>query len=107
VLDPQIVFTRTLPDYPGGPGEEGEWHGIDEMQNAIADWVRQWRDMRHEAEEFIDLGNRVLVLTRQRARGKLSGAPVEQSMADLFTLRDGRIVRWDLYSNREQAVPLD
>ena len=104
VFDPQVVFTRIMPDVPGGPGGAGVWHGIDEMWQAIVDWFRHWENLEVVPEKFIDAGDRVLVLTRQSARGKLSGVPVETKIAELFTFRAGRIVRWEIYWDRAEAM---
>ena len=102
-LDPQIVFERIMDEVPPGPGGAGSWTGIDEAVGALMDWIRQWDEIHHQAEEFIDLGDRVLVLTRQSARGKLSGVPVEAELADIVTVRDGKIARWEIYWSREEA----
>ena len=103
VFDPQIVFRRIMSEVPPGPGGPGSWVGIEETVQALWDWIRQWDDIHHAAEEFIDLGDRVLVLTRQTARGKLSGVPVEAELADLMTVRDGKIARWEIYWDRAEA----
>ena len=61
-------------------------------------------EVRIEAERIIDLsGDRVLVLSRQTARGKQSGVPIEHELGDLFTLRDGKVMRYDSYWNRADA----
>ena len=55
-------------------------------------------------EEFVELGDRVLVLTRQSGRGKHSGVLLDRELGDLFTFRDGKIVRLESYWNRDEAV---
>ena len=61
----------------------------------LREYLRPMADLRIEAERFIDLGgDRVLVLSRHTARGKQSGVPIEHELGDLFTLRDGKIVRY-------------
>ena len=67
------------------------------------EYFRAFSDLRIEAERIIDLGDdKVLVLTRQTARGKLSGAPFEHELADLMTLADGRIVGMIAYWHRAE-----
>jgi len=44
------------------------------------------------------------VLSRHTARGKQSGVPIEHENGDLFTLRDGKIVRYEAYWNRADAL---
>ena len=38
------------------------------------------------------------------ARGKQRGVPIESELGDLFTLRDGKIVRYYSYWNRADAL---
>jgi ketosteroid isomerase-like protein len=96
-----VEFARIGAD---ATGDAGEWHGVDAMWAACIEWLRTWDELRVEPERFIDLGERVLVLARQTGRGKQSGLPVELEVGDLFTLRDGKIVRWELYVNRGEAL---
>ena len=49
-------------------------------------------------------GDSVVVLTRYRGRGEVSGARVDTIGARLWTLRDGMVVRLEIYSSREKAL---
>jgi ketosteroid isomerase-like protein len=87
------------------PDLEGEWRGLEGLSASFGEYVAAFSGLRIKAEQIIDLGDdRVLVLARHTAHGKLSGAPIEHSLADLFTLRDGRIVRYDSYWDRAKAL---
>jgi ketosteroid isomerase-like protein len=100
-FDPEVVYSRIG---TGTPGMEGEWRGREEMSVAGREYFRAFSDLRIEAKRIIDLGDdKVLVLTRQTARGKLSGAPFEHELADLMTLADGRIVGMIAYWHRAEA----
>jgi ketosteroid isomerase-like protein len=55
-------------------------------------------------EEFADMGDRVVVTVRFRARGRGSGTPVDARLYDVFTLRDGKIVRMDQFAERAEAL---
>ena len=99
---PDIVFAllgEDVPDFFSG----GEHHGIEAMWEAESKFLDAWDDVRYTAEEFIDLGDRTLVLDRQVARGKGSGTPVERESAMVFTVRNGKISRLDCYWTREEA----
>jgi ketosteroid isomerase-like protein len=50
------------------------------------------------------MGDRVLVTVRFRARGRGSGIAVGARLYDLFTLRKGKIVRMDQFSERSEAL---
>jgi ketosteroid isomerase-like protein len=100
-VDPAIEFARVgseLPDFAG------EWHGLDGLRRATVEYLNVWEDYRFEVERFIDLGDRVLVLETQTARGRRSGAITSQEVGTLLTLRDGLIVRWVYYWDRAEAL---
>ena len=62
---------------------------------------------RSQADEYRELDDeRVLVLIEFRGRGKASGLDVEQlgtKGADVFHLRDGKVMRLVLYWDRDRA----
>ena len=101
-FDPDVEHSRIGAETPD---MEGRWLGLDEMWSAMREYLRPMSDVRIEAERIIDLsGERVLVLSRHTARGKLSGVPIEHEIGDLFTLRHGKIVRYDSYWDRAVAL---
>jgi ketosteroid isomerase-like protein len=53
---------------------------------------------------MVDLGDRVLVLEKQTARGRRSGAVISQDVGAILTLNDGLIVRWEYYWERADAL---
>jgi ketosteroid isomerase-like protein len=58
-----------------------------------------------EPAEFVDAGDRVVVIGRRVGKGRGSGVDVNQPMADVFTLHGGRIVRCEIgYSDRAEAL---
>ncbi len=56
------------------------------------------------AEEYIDAGERVVVILNQRGRSKATGIPVEMRFAQVWTLRDAQGIRMQLYASVEEAV---
>jgi ketosteroid isomerase-like protein len=101
MFDREVEFARIAAD---APGTAGEWRGVEQMWIAWVDWLRSWDGVRFEAERFIELSDRVLVLSRHFARGKRSGVVMDRESGDIFTLRDGKIVRWECYWDRAEAV---
>lgn len=78
--------------------------GIEEMGALWRDWLAAFDEFASASEEFIDAGDRVLVLVRFRGRGKGSGAPAQDfAGASLFTLRDRSVVGLALYEDVEEA----
>jgi ketosteroid isomerase-like protein len=81
------------------------WHGVDGVRQAMIEWTGAWEDWELEAEDYRDADpESVLVLWREQGRGKGSGAQMSQRGANLFTVRDGRIVRVELYLSQQDAL---
>jgi ketosteroid isomerase-like protein len=55
-------------------------------------------------EEFIDLGDDVVVVLRISGRGARSGAAVSQRVAMLFTFEGDRLVRGKSFTSRAEAL---
>jgi ketosteroid isomerase-like protein len=74
----------------------GEW---------FQDWFRQFaRDYRFEIDQVHDLGDRVLVVVTHHARGRTSGAPVTIRSGYLYTAREGKVSRMELWDNSKDAL---
>ena len=52
----------------------------------------------------MDSGDRVLVTVRLGGRGRGSGIEIDALFYDVYTLRDGKIVRMDQFTERTQAL---
>ena len=76
---------------------------------AVRDWLvtfqETWESFHIVPEriEPVD-GDRVLVVGRISARGRASGVEVDQVVGHVLTLCDGQMVRWDSYSDSDDAV---
>jgi len=75
------------------------------MADGWRDWLRGWTDFRAEPDDYLVLdSDRILALVHNRPRGRTSGLALEQrSVANLFELRDGTVVRLVIYLERETA----
>ena len=63
-----------------------------------------WDDYRVEAEELLEMGTSVVVIVRERGRGKASGVPFEQLHPQVWTFSEGRITRWASFATRAEAL---
>jgi ketosteroid isomerase-like protein len=96
---PDIEFVTV-----GGP-EPSRHTGLADAAPRIEGFLSLWEDYRVEAEEYRELDReRVLVLTRQRGRGKSSGIEMRQQRASLFYVRDGKVARRINYWDRDRAL---
>jgi ketosteroid isomerase-like protein len=96
---PDIEFV-----YVGGPEPAG-WTGIAGMDHAWQEWLRDWVDFRAEPIEYVVVDEtRILVLVRNRGRGKLSGLDLQQqSVGNLFEFADGGVARLVVYLDISRA----
>ena len=81
----------------------GAHRGFDEVRRAIEMQLEVFDELTIEPEEFHQHGEHVAVPVRQRARGGVSGAEVEIRIGHLWTVRDGRAIRLEVFAAREDA----
>jgi ketosteroid isomerase-like protein len=87
-----------------GMGEWIEGENLEEVGAVMREWLSTWeRPLRVEVEELIQSGDRILALVHWKGRGKGSGVEMEASGAHIWTFRDGRAVRFDVYRDRDEA----
>ena len=91
-----------------------EWDGtnlpdgtISRGHQAIVDhsarWFAMWDDWTIELGEFVAVGDNVVVFIRERGRSK-TGIDMDERHAEVYTLKDGRIVRRRGFSDPSQAL---
>jgi ketosteroid isomerase-like protein len=98
-FDPEITMVESN-TVPGAPSA----HGIDEVRRYIESFRNYWSEIRFEPEEYIDAGDRVVVMARLVGRGRSSGAEVERTWAYVWTLRGEKALRMDAYADRAEAL---
>lgn len=86
------------------PGLHGIAHEEGEISARLREWLSPWEHWRVEAEDYVAAGEFVVVLCRYSGRGKGSGIEVDTEGAHLWTLRNGRAVRLEIFSSRERAL---
>ncbi len=96
---PDIAFdiTHTIPD-----GEVFEGH--DGVRTGMRRWLGAWDDYALEVDEYLDAGDSVVIFFRESGRGKGSGLRIEQSVAVVWTLHDGKVVRVTPFLDRREAL---
>jgi ketosteroid isomerase-like protein len=100
LIDPDFVWDVSRLQLPDG----ASYTGRSEFRNFVEAWQEGFAAERVEAREILDGGDHVVVIIHHRGRGKISGIEVDQRYAMVWTLRDGRAVRMDMYVTREEAL---
>jgi hypothetical protein len=62
-----------------------------------------WDDWTIEPLSFSAEGELVFFNALQRGRGKTSGVPIESEVTFVFTLRDRKVVRWQIFHSEAEA----
>jgi ketosteroid isomerase-like protein len=87
--------------------ERGPWHGPGELRAAFESWDvafgADWT--RHLAvREMTDLGEgRILSVYEFNASGIESGIPVDQELAAIFTVGNGKLVKGEYFMTHAEA----
>lgn len=100
VLHPAVEIR---PAIVGGP-EGVVYRGLDGNRQFWADIDAAWTEFRIEPDEFLDLGEYVLVLGRAVAHAPGSDIALDEASAWIAAVRDGRIVRFRSFSNQRDAL---
>jgi len=69
-------------------------------------WFEAWRDLEFEVEDVLDAGDEVVALiVNQRQWGRHTGIATDlPPYAQVFTLRDGKLVRWRTFPVQADAL---
>ena len=96
------------------PGIEFDWSRrlLDPTMTRGYDGIRQFleevdgifHDIVFEEEEILEFGDEVLVVSTGRFRGRTSGVDVTAHGAIIWTIRDGKLVRFRFYQTKEDAL---
>jgi uncharacterized protein len=98
-LDPQIEWTEPA-EFPGG----GAYHGREEAKGYLAKSRAGWAEGSSEPERFITAGDRIVVFVHARIRLEGSNQWREVRLADVYTVRGGKIVQMRAFADRGEAL---
>jgi ketosteroid isomerase-like protein len=94
LLDPDIEWSTPHPDAFGV-------HGREEVLAFLRRYVGAFQDFHIQLDEIRDLGDqRVLVRFSERGRGKSSGVETHLRATGVWTVRDGRAIRFRAETDR-------
>ncbi len=99
VIDPDIVWQEAdhSPD-------AGSHRGRESFEAFFRSWLASFDNFRIEPLEVIERGEVLIAVVRQSGKGQASGIEVSVEIAHVWTIRDGRAVRWQTFASREDAL---
>jgi ketosteroid isomerase-like protein len=98
LYDPAIVWHSHY-----GP-ISGSYHRHEGVRQFFREWTDALETFRARAVEFIDAGDCVVVDVRVWARGKGSGVEAEMPQGHLCRVRDGLLIRIEIFETKERAL---
>jgi ketosteroid isomerase-like protein len=98
-VDPEIE----LREWPNAPGAQ-VYHGLGGVRRALDSWFEIWDWMRVEMLELREIDDRVVFTLHQRARGRGSQVEVELKTFNVYTFRNGKVARIELFTEPEPAL---
>jgi ketosteroid isomerase-like protein len=99
-FDPDVVWDTSVTEMPTA----GVYHGHQGVEWFFRDWLGAWTDYELETREYIDTGDAVVVVFRQRGTGRGSGVRTERDFFGVYDLRESKVVRFRMYESREEAL---
>jgi ketosteroid isomerase-like protein len=101
-LDPEVEWHSALHALLGG--EQTVFRGHDGVREMLGDLNEAFGEIQIEISEIRDLGDRLVAIGRNRARGKASGAETVTPFALVTEVRDGKTVSVRGYLDPKQAL---
>ena len=99
LLDPDLEWHE-----PGDSPEAGTHHGRDSFERFFRSWIDSFDEFRVEPVRVVERGKDLVAVVRQSGRGRASGVEIEIRLAHVWTVEDGRAVRWEAIANPDEAL---
>jgi ketosteroid isomerase-like protein len=95
-------FEFTTP--PALSVEPDTYRGEEGLRRYFDSFYEVMDEVQFIPDEFIDAGERVVVPVSLRARGKETGLEVEQRIFQVWSVRDGKAARVEVFATLEEAM---
>ena len=98
-FDGVMPFTDPEFEFHEPPEQVGAmvFRGREEVRQGFARWAENWREQHSDVQSFEVLPDgRVLAFSVERMVGR-DGLRVENDCGHLFTFRDGKVLRWQVF----------
>jgi ketosteroid isomerase-like protein len=93
----EVVFPHDVP-------EPGPFHGHAELRQWAEGFLAAWDFHHSEVVEVVDAGDTVVAVLHLVGRGIGSGVEMDETDAHVFTIREGKIARWQNFNERGDAL---
>jgi ketosteroid isomerase-like protein len=83
---------------------EGVYRGPDGYRRFLEGFWDPFEDARVEVDDVMEAADQVLISLTLRGRGKQSGVEASWKIFQLWTMREGKFVRGQAFTSREEAL---
>jgi ketosteroid isomerase-like protein len=84
--------------------DPGIHRGLEAVREQVRRWVEAYPDLQVEPLEIETNGDRAFVWVRFSGHGAESGIPIDMELAHIVTVKDGKVLRVEEYSNRSDGL---
>jgi ketosteroid isomerase-like protein len=105
----EAIVERLAPEFQvrdreSSPDRGETRYGKEGIKQLFDSYMEAFDALRLEPEEFIPVGDQILVSLYQQIRGKGSGAQVIGRIAHVWTMREGAPSRLRIFADKERAL---
>jgi uncharacterized protein len=106
--DWDAVLAGAHPDFELKTAERitnpGTYRGVENVKQFFQDLFEPFEEVVAEPQEFLERGDRIVVLLIVRSRPRGSSAAIENRIGHLWTMRDSKAARLQIFPEREKAL---
>ena len=99
VLDPEVEISTIRSELEGRP-----YRGVEGFRQALADYDRDWDDVRFVVHEIRGAGDRVASSVNIHSRGRASGVELDVPLGFLWEFRNGLVTQMRSFSDPAEAL---
>jgi ketosteroid isomerase-like protein len=82
----------------------GTYRGAEAATRFVEDLVEPFDEVTYEPQRFFERGDQIVVFLLARLKPQGSSAVVENQIAALWSMRDGKPIRCEIFPVREKAL---
>ncbi|MBN1528640.1 MAG: nuclear transport factor 2 family protein [Thermoleophilaceae bacterium] len=97
-ISPEIVFIN--PEYAV---DGGTATGLPALRGALDRLHENFLELSIEIGEILEAPGAVVVTSRWRGEGRVSGAPIDQMLTHVFDCTGGRVVKWRWFRSQAEG----
>ena len=100
LFDPDVEIDTSRVNMPGF----GVFRGFDGLVKLVGLWIEEWEHYSWTHSNLSNAGEHVILDAEIHATGASSGAEVVWNLSQTYTFREGKVIRWCVFTDRSEAL---